>query len=347
MAFARSLGWQSASLASVFAEDATHSQAVMMSGGRLSTLRGMEPGAKRRRFATPSHIDTISACNVLIQLKKCNHPDAHWESPEQLPSVQQLLKQGRPDASRSALDSSLHGPAQSASSSFVPHTGALQPMHATVELVHSQASLHQTNQVEWHVPSQPSVVKASQVHIQFGASDPLYLALCSSPSTPSTSPSTPSSHLAQADQPTRKASAARVVIKKVAATRSALWESVGAVQVAGGGKKGGGGEGGGTVASSNASVEDASAYNKYCHFCQHVKVKSASSMIACENRGCNRRFCQHCLSTHVADPVYTPPTPHTTQPSLCSSPLAPPRAASFLHPSLRALIPISEKSYSK
>jgi len=295
----------------------------------------MEPGAKRRRFATPSHIDTISACNVLIELKKCNHPDAHWDSPEQLPTVQQLLEQGRPDASRSALDSSPHGPAQSASSSFVPHTGALQPMHATVELVHSQASLPQTNQVEWHVPSQPSVVEASQVHIQFGASDPLYLALCSSPSTPPTSPSTPSSHLSQTHKQKLKTSAARVVIKKVAATRSALWESVGAVQVAGGGKKGGGGEGGGAVASGNASVEDASAYNKYCHFCQHVKVKSTSSMIACENRGCNRRFSQHCLSIHVADSVYIPP-PQPTQPTLLS--VLPPLHPHVLPPSC---IPLS------
>mmetsp|Transcript_12301 Transcript_12301/g.28414 ORF Transcript_12301/g.28414 Transcript_12301/m.28414 type:complete len:141 (-) Transcript_12301:61-483(-) len=24
-------------------------------------------------------------------------------------------------------------------------------------------------------------------------------------------------------------------------------------------------------------------------------------MLACENRGCNRRFCEHCLNTHIAD----------------------------------------------
>jgi len=42
-------------------------------------------------------------------------------------------------------------------------------------------------------------------------------------------------------------------------------------------------------------------HNKYCHFCQHIKVKRASSMLACENRGCNRRFCEHCLTTHLHD----------------------------------------------
>jgi len=49
--------------------------------------------------------------------------------------------------------------------------------------------------------------------------------------------------------------------------------------------------------------ESGAAHNKYCHFCQHVKVKRASSMISCDNRGCNRRFCDYCLNTHVQDPA--------------------------------------------
>ena len=42
-------------------------------------------------------------------------------------------------------------------------------------------------------------------------------------------------------------------------------------------------------------------HNKYCHFCQHVKVKRATSMLACENAECARRFCEHCLTIHLSD----------------------------------------------
>jgi len=43
-------------------------------------------------------------------------------------------------------------------------------------------------------------------------------------------------------------------------------------------------------------------HDKYCHFCQHVKVR-ASAMLACENLGCSRRFCEHCLLTHLGEDV--------------------------------------------
>jgi len=43
-------------------------------------------------------------------------------------------------------------------------------------------------------------------------------------------------------------------------------------------------------------------HNKYCHFCQHVKVR-ASSMLACQNPECCRRFCEHCLVTHLNEDV--------------------------------------------
>uniref|UniRef100_A0A6U4S141 RING-type domain-containing protein n=1 Tax=Hemiselmis andersenii TaxID=464988 RepID=A0A6U4S141_HEMAN len=57
-----------------------------------------------------------------------------------------------------------------------------------------------------------------------------------------------------------------------------------------------------SAADSPATCTNAN-HNKYCHFCQHVKVKRASSMISCDNRGCNRRFCDYCLNTHVQDPA--------------------------------------------
>ena len=41
---------------------------------------------------------------------------------------------------------------------------------------------------------------------------------------------------------------------------------------------------------------------RYCHFCQHVKVR-ASSMLACSNTECSRRFCEHCLLTHLNEDV--------------------------------------------
>jgi hypothetical protein len=44
--------------------------------------------------------------------------------------------------------------------------------------------------------------------------------------------------------------------------------------------------------------DDDSKHNKYCHFCQHVKVK-ASAMLACSNKGCARRFCEQCLVKQV------------------------------------------------
>jgi hypothetical protein len=45
--------------------------------------------------------------------------------------------------------------------------------------------------------------------------------------------------------------------------------------------------------------EDDAKHNKYCHFCQHVKMR-ASAMLACSNKGCARRFCEHCLVNQVA-----------------------------------------------
>eukprot|EP00277_Geminigera_cryophila_P016310 CAMPEP_0179448346 /NCGR_PEP_ID=MMETSP0799-20121207/32192_1 /TAXON_ID=46947 /ORGANISM="Geminigera cryophila, Strain CCMP2564" /LENGTH=442 /DNA_ID=CAMNT_0021240097 /DNA_START=208 /DNA_END=1536 /DNA_ORIENTATION=- len=36
-------------------------------------------------------------------------------------------------------------------------------------------------------------------------------------------------------------------------------------------------------------------HDKYCHFCQHVKV----SMMACESGDCTHRFCTYCLAVHL------------------------------------------------
>eukprot|EP00960_Hanusia_phi_P032524 749899-Hanusia_phi.AAC.2 len=55
----------------------------------------------------------------------------------------------------------------------------------------------------------------------------------------------------------------------------------------------------GTGKSTERSLEkDLSNHNKYCHFCQHVKVRS-SSMLACGNYECSRRYCEQCLLIHL------------------------------------------------
>ena len=45
---------------------------------------------------------------------------------------------------------------------------------------------------------------------------------------------------------------------------------------------------------------------RYCHFCQHVKIRS-SSMLGCQNQSCMRRFCRHCLLTHLGEEDVTVP----------------------------------------
>jgi hypothetical protein len=67
-------------------------------------------------------------------------------------------------------------------------------------------------------------------------------------------------------------------------------------------QKGAGVLAGGTTEGADGGGDEAK-HNKYCHFCQHVKVKRATSMLACVNQECARRFCEHCLVTHLNDSV--------------------------------------------
>merc|ERR1719183_758298 len=66
-----------------------------------------------------------------------------------------------------------------------------------------------------------------------------------------------------------------------------------------GGSMNGNGSNGAGAREEGAAEGDDAKHNKYCHFCQHVKVKRASSMLACDNAECARRFCEHCLVTHL------------------------------------------------
>jgi len=62
-----------------------------------------------------------------------------------------------------------------------------------------------------------------------------------------------------------------------------------------------GGAGGAKRSADEAAQEEpAASHHKYCHFCQHVKIRS-SSMLGCQNPSCMRRFCRHCLLTHLGE----------------------------------------------
>mmetsp|Transcript_15998 Transcript_15998/g.31970 ORF Transcript_15998/g.31970 Transcript_15998/m.31970 type:complete len:430 (+) Transcript_15998:281-1570(+) len=50
---------------------------------------------------------------------------------------------------------------------------------------------------------------------------------------------------------------------------------------------------------STVAPNKAKDHDKYCHFCQHVKV----SMLACETQFCSHRFCTYCLTVHLGDDV--------------------------------------------
>uniref|UniRef100_A0A7S0HAD0 RING-type domain-containing protein n=1 Tax=Hanusia phi TaxID=3032 RepID=A0A7S0HAD0_9CRYP len=52
------------------------------------------------------------------------------------------------------------------------------------------------------------------------------------------------------------------------------------------------------VSPMPSPVESASS-NKYCHFCQHVKVKRSTSMLSCSQ--CDRRYCEYCLRVHLCE----------------------------------------------
>ena len=43
--------------------------------------------------------------------------------------------------------------------------------------------------------------------------------------------------------------------------------------------------------------EHGKGHDKYCHFCQHVKI----NMLACTTHGCTHRYCIYCLGVHLGD----------------------------------------------
>lgn len=257
--------------------------------------------AKRQRYAMP---DVAATAHALMALNAVNNQVAMWGSLNQLPSLQHFLAQGRPETSTASLENAPHGPAgQSTSSTPSPGMQALKPMYSPKDLAQALASLSQAQQHQ-HPHAHKCAESRDAVEASQGRHDafPGQSASSSKDSSDGSSPSTPPSRPAQPERapPTdtsanvSQTNAARVVKEGVQKDGSQ------------GSAAGGAWQGGSTAAPQQGpGAEDGSAHNKYCHFCQHIKVKRASSMIACENRGCNRRFCEHCLNTHVADPSYS------------------------------------------
>jgi hypothetical protein len=300
LAFARTLVWQSPALAAAFQEGIGSAQRTVMSGGQPQMLAGHEhQDAKRQRYAMP---DVAATAHALMALNAVNNQVAMWGSLNQLPSLQHFLAQGRPETSTASLENAPHGPAgQSTSSTPSPGMQALKPMYSPKDLAQALASLSQAQQHQ-HPHAHKCAESRDAVEASQGRHDafPGQSASSSKDSSDGSSPSTPPSRPAQPERapPTdtsanvSQTNAARVVKEGVQKDGSQ------------GSAAGGAWQGGSTAAPQQGpGAEDGSAHNKYCHFCQHIKVKRASSMIACENRGCNRRFCEHCLNTHVADPV--------------------------------------------
>ena len=276
-----------------------------MSGGQPQSLPGpKQQDAKRQRYAMP---DVAVTAHALMALTGVNNKAALWGSVHQLPPLQQFLAQGRPETSTASLDSAPHVSAgQSTSSTPSPGMSALQPMYSPKDLTQALASL---SQAQHHHPNDSKgadtrcTAEGSQGRHYIGAAD----GACkdSLESSSSSSPSTPPSRPAQADKaPPTDASASTSQANAARVVREGVQKDAVQSSSAGGAWQGPGGVGPRAAPQQKEAAEDSSAHNKYCHFCQHIKVKRASSMIACENRGCNRRFCEHCLNTHVADPVF-------------------------------------------
>jgi hypothetical protein len=283
LAFASSLVWQSATLAKTFQDH----QTVLRKGGHVTSAAPDPQDLKRQRYNMPGNADITSTVHALMALSNTQFQVVQWGAPSQLPSVQQLLAQGRPDVPHASIDSAARGlAARSTSSTPSPLINALQPMYAPADIAQALASLSQAHQTHKHLSDLVDLCDASRP-TKFKTDAP---SVCTTTkdtgSSASSSPSTPPAH------PKERAEKPSKPTLRVGSGGGAQLHQLQGV-----------GMGGGGVASTLQS-DDGSAHNKYCHFCQHIKVKRASSMIACENRGCNRRFCEHCLNTHVADPVF-------------------------------------------
>jgi hypothetical protein len=302
LAFARTLTWQSPALAAAFHEGSSSHSMRINSGQAVSASAEQE--AKKLRHMMSGHMafnaDITSTVHALMSLNEGNQNQLALGNVPQIPALPQML-------THKGLDSAPAGPkSKSEESTPSPHNTAMQPMYAPTELAQALASL--ASQVsKAHPQGQhpgPSLAEGyAQVKTEDGqvvgkavlapSAQDDSLTAASAASTPPTRPAGVGDPHNQPGGPSCKTSAARVVVE--GAQKSAAQQ---------GGVVGGVGQwrgAGGLVGSGGGGTEDGSAHNKYCHFCQHIKVKRASSMIACENRGCNRRFCEHCLNTHLMD----------------------------------------------
>lgn len=266
MTFARSLIWQSPALASAFKK---HNEEQLRStssrNAASSPFFGGSPEHDTKRLCMmmpkPS-ADVTATAHALMALNHTNLSVGPWQGQglSKLPTLQDLLvAQGQPSSSYQGSPPSV--PASKVSSESdtpSPQTRACPPTHAPKQLAFSDV-----------ISKDKSAASKEQDGQESG-------------SRGSSSPSTPPSRPKNTEKPPPPGRlAATEGSERVAADGAHGRTSKGSLADACKAQ---------SQAASGGGAEEGSAHNKYCHFCQHIKVKRASSMIACENRGCNRRF---------------------------------------------------------
>lgn len=268
LTFARTLVSQSPSLAAAFGPEASSSQAIHVQSGQFAPSSYLDRlDAKRQRFGKCS--DLILTAHALMTLNKANHQTAVWNLFSQAPSLNNTLP--------AAIEQGQRGPApQSASSTPSPHIHSipscgLQPIYAPGDMAQALASLSEAQSQAQNLPLKKESSSST-------ASDGLE-------GSSSSSPSTPPSHPVPDDKApgSLKRGAAHVVLEGV--PKGLVCSGVG-IQ----------GRWQGVASSAAAALtgsgtpqrqlpEDGSAHNKYCHFCQHIKVKRASSVSGIHDDG--------------------------------------------------------------
>ena len=264
--FAHSLIWQSPALASAFQKHNEEQLTSMSSRNAASApfFGGCpEHDTKRLCMMMPQpSADVTATAHALLALNYTNLSVGPWQGQglSKLPALQDLLvAQGQPLSSHQGSPPSVPAskiPSESDTPS--PEMSACPRTHAPKQLAFSDV-----------ISKGKSTASKEQDGQESGSGG-------------SSSPSTPPSRPKNTEKPPPSGSLAATEGSERAAPDGAHGRtSKGSPADADKAQ---------SQAASGGGAEEGSAHNKYCHFCQHIKVKRASSMIACENRGCNRRF---------------------------------------------------------
>ena len=267
LTFARTLVSDSPSLAAAFGPEASSSPAIRMQSGHFGPSCHLDrPDAKRQRFGKCS--DLILTAHALMALNNANQQTAAWNLFSQAPSLNNAISAASEQVPR--------GPAaQSSSSTPSPHIQSipscgLQPIFAPGDMAQALSSLSEAQNRAQNF----SLKKESSSST---ASDGLEGSLSSSPSTP---PSCPAQDDKVIGSLNLKAAASHVVVEGVVeGVPNGMVRCGAGVQ----GRWQGGAPSAAAALTGSGMLqrrlpEDGSAHNKYCHFCQHIKVKRATSV---------------------------------------------------------------------